>query len=195
MFNFYAFISFIFITAYTPGPNNIMSMSNASRLGFRKSFPFNLGILAGFVIVMILCTLFSAGLYALIPKIKPFMLVIGAGYMLYLAWKIWKSDSDIHVQDTKGSTFLSGCLLQFVNPKILIYGITSMSSYILPVYQAPLILSGFILLLSLVGFSGTVCWAVFGSAFSKIFKEHRKLLNGIMALLLVYCAVSLVLPA
>jgi len=195
MFNFYAFISFILITAYTPGPNNIMSMSNASRLGFRKSFPFNLGILAGFAIVMTLCTLFSAGLYALIPKIKPVMLVIGAGYMLYLAWKIWKSDSDIQVQDTKGSSFLSGCLLQFVNPKIMIYGITSMSSYILPVYQAPLILAGFVLLLSLVGFSGTVCWAVFGAVFSKIFKEHRKLLNGIMALLLVYCAASLFLPA
>ncbi|HYE69733.1 MAG TPA: LysE family transporter, partial [Anaerovoracaceae bacterium] len=107
MFNLYAFLSFIFITAYTPGPNNIMSMSNASKLGFRKSFPFNLGILAGFSIVMILCTLFSTALYTLIPKIKPVMIVIGAGYMLYLAWKIWKSNSDIQIQDTKGSSFLS----------------------------------------------------------------------------------------
>jgi len=194
MFNLYAFLSFIFITAYTPGPNNIMSMSHASKLGFRKSFPFNLGILAGFSIVMTLCTLFSTTLYALIPKIKPVMLVLGAGYMLYLAWKIWKSNSDIHVQDKKSSSFLSGCLLQFVNPKIMVYGITAMSSYILPVFHDTVILSGFVLLLSLVGFSGTVCWAIFGAAFSKVFKEHRKLLNGIMALLLVYCAVSLFLP-
>jgi len=194
MFNLYAFLSFIFITAYTPGPNNIMSMSHASKLGFRKSFPFNLGILAGFSIVMTLCTLFSTTLYALIPKIKPVMLVLGAGYMLYLAWKIWKSNSDIHVQDTKSSSFLSGCLLQFVNPKIMVYGITAMSSYILPVFHDSVILSGFVLLLSLVGFSGTVCWAIFGAAFSKVFKEHRKLLNGIMALLLVYCALSLFLP-
>jgi cysteine/O-acetylserine efflux protein len=195
MFNFYSFISYIFITAYTPGPNNIMSMSHASRLGFRKSFPFNLGILFGFTIVMALCTLFSAGLYALIPKIKPVMLIVGAGYMLYLAWKIWKSNSDIQVRNAKSSSFLSGCLLQFMNPKILVYGITSMSSYILPVFQAPFVLAGFVLLLSLVGFTGTVCWAVFGSVFSKVFKEHRKLLNGVMAFLLVYCAVSLFLPA
>lgn len=191
MFHLYAFLSFIFITAYTPGPNNIMSMSHASKLGFRKSFPFNLGILAGFSIVMTLCALFSTVLYAMIPKIKPVMLVIGAGYMLYLAWKIWKSDSNIHVQDTKISSFRSGCLLQFVNPKIMVYGITAMSSYILPVFHDPLILSWFVLLLSLVGFSGTVCWAIFGAVFSRFFQEHSKLLNGILALLLVYCAASL----
>lgn len=195
MFHFYSFLSYAFITSYTPGPNNIMSMSHAGRLGFRKSFPFNLGILFGFTIVMSLCTLFSAGLYALIPKIKPVMLILGAGYMLYLAWKIWKSDPDIQAEDAKSSSFLSGCLLQFVNPKSIIYGITAMSSYILPVFQTPLVLAGFVLLLALVGFSGTVCWAVFGSVFAKVLKEHRKLLNGIMAILLVYCAVSLFLPA
>lgn len=195
MFHLYSFLSYIFITAFTPGPNNIMAMSNASRLGFRRSFPFLLGMFLGFAAVMTLCTLLSASLYALIPKIKPFMLAAGAGYMLYLAWKIWKSNSDIQVQDTKGSTFLSGCLLQFVNPKIMIYGITAMSSYILPVYRNPLILAGFAFLLSLVGFAGSNCWAAFGSVFSKILRDHRKLLNGIMALLLIYCAVSLFLPA
>jgi threonine/homoserine/homoserine lactone efflux protein len=57
------------------------------------------------------------------------------------------------------------------------------------------ILAGFVVLLSLVGFAGMTCWAAFGSAFAKVFKERRKLLNGIMAILLVYCAVSLFLPA
>lgn len=45
MFSWIGFLSYVFITAFTPGPNNIMSMSNASRLGFKKAFPFNLGIL------------------------------------------------------------------------------------------------------------------------------------------------------
>lgn len=40
MFNWLNFLSYAVITAITPGPNNIMSMSNAGRLGFRKSFPF-----------------------------------------------------------------------------------------------------------------------------------------------------------
>lgn len=194
MFHLYPFLSFIFVTAYTPGPNNLLSMSYAGRLGFRKSFRFNLGILCGFVSVMVLCAVFSAALYALIPKIKPVMVVVGSAYMLLLAWKVWKSSADAETKAESGCTFLTGCLLQFVNPKIFIYGITAISAYILPVYQSPVILLAFVLLLSAVGFSASMCWALFGTAFSKLFKEHSKPVNAVMVILLIYCAVSLLLP-
>lgn len=35
MFNWFAFLTYAVITAATPGPNNIMSMSNGGRLGFK----------------------------------------------------------------------------------------------------------------------------------------------------------------
>ena len=54
MFHWIPFFTYAVATAITPGPNNIMSMSNGSRFGFRKAFPFNLGIGAGFSIVMLL---------------------------------------------------------------------------------------------------------------------------------------------
>ncbi len=186
-----AFLAYILVTAYTPGPNNILSMSNGSMYGFKKSFPFNVGILCGFFIVMTLCTLFSAALFAVIPKIKTAMLILGAIYMLYLAWKIFKSSTHGPQAQKNRSTFLSGMMLQFVNPKIMVYGITSMSVYILPYYKdlGHVILFG--LLLSSVGFSATLCWSAFGTAFSRLLKNHAKVLNPIMALLLVYCAVSL----
>ena len=155
MFNLYAFLAYIFVTAFTPGPNNIMSMGNASRYGLRKSFRFNLGILLGFSIVMILCTLLSAILFQVIPTIKPFTLIIGAAYILWLAFKTWNA-SDIKVSTGKDSNFLSGFLLQFVNPKIIIYGITAMSSYILPYFSAPSALIAFALILAFVGFVGTM---------------------------------------
>ncbi len=44
MFPWYSFLTYAVITAATPGPNNVMSMSNAGRLGFRRALPFNLGI-------------------------------------------------------------------------------------------------------------------------------------------------------
>ena len=86
MFNWISFLTYAVVTAVTPGPNNIMSMSNGSRKGFRGALPFNLGIWLGFSIVMLLCTLFCSVLSAFIPKIKLPMLIIGAAYMLYLAW-------------------------------------------------------------------------------------------------------------
>ena len=82
MFHFYDFFIYCFITAYTPGANNLLSMSNAIRLGFRRSVRFNFGILAGFTAVMSVCTAFSATLYSFLPKVKIVMQLLGAAYML-----------------------------------------------------------------------------------------------------------------
>lgn len=68
-----------------------------------------------------------------------------------------------------------------------------MSLYILPVYHSVAALIGFTIILSLIGASGSFVWALFGAAFCNFFSKHTKLVNAIMALLLVYCAVSLFL--
>lgn len=191
MFSWINFLTYAIITAVTPGPNNIMSMSNAGRLGFKKSLPFNFGILAGFSIVMLICTFFCNTLSAFIPKIKLPMLIIGAIYMLWLAWKTFKSSSEIK-EDHSRSGFLSGLLLQFINPKIYIYCIVSMEAYILPFYQGKWgELIFFALLLAFMGFAFTLCWSLFGSAFKLLFSKYAKVTNAVMALLLVYCAASL----
>lgn len=193
MFPWYSFLTYAVITAATPGPNNIMSMSNAGRLGFRRALPFNLGIWVGFTLVMALCTLFCTALSALIPAIRLPMLVLGAAYMLYLAWGTFRS-SDVIQEDHAREGFRSGLLLQFINPKIYLYGIMSMEAYILPYYSGqPAVLLFFALLLAFIGFVFTLAWAVFGSVFRLLFSRHARTVNTIMALLLVYCAVSLFL--
>jgi len=193
MFSWLSFLSYVVITAVTPGPNNIMSMSNAGRLGFRKAFSFNLGIWCGFSVVMLICTFFCNTLSTQIPKIKMPMLVIGALYMLYLAWSILKSPTEIKEVSPR-SGFISGFILQFINPKEYIYGIVSMEAYILPFYhgQWPSLIL-FALLLAFIGFTSTVLWALFGSAFKLLFSRYAKITNTVMSLLLVYCAVSLFL--
>ena len=193
MFNWISFLTYAAVTAVTPGPNNIMSMSNGSRKGFRGALPFNLGIWAGFSAVMVLCTVFCSLLSRWIPKIKTPMLLAGACYMLYLAWETFCSSDAIEENHSRDG-FLSGLLLQFVNPKIYIYGIMSMEAYILPFYSSrPLPLLGFALLLALIGFAFTLLWSAFGSIFKWLFSRHARLVNTAMALLLVYCAISLFL--
>lgn len=193
MFHWLNFLSYAIVTAATPGPNNLMSMSNGSRLGFRRALPFNLGIWAGFSGAMLLCTFFCSSLTAAIPKIKTPMLIAGALYMLVLAWKTFRSSSVIEEKHSR-SGFFSGLILQFVNPKLYIYGIVSMEAYILPYYQERReVLVLFALLLAFIGFAFTLCWSLFGSAFKLLFSKYAKVTNTVMALLLVYCAVSLFL--
>ncbi|QUI23756.1 LysE family transporter [Vallitalea pronyensis] len=186
------FLSYVFLTTFTPGPNNIMSMSNASRYGLKRSIRFNLGIFTGFFIIIVMCNIFSVTLYQVIPSVKPLMTYIGAGYILMLAWKTFKSKPGKKgTINTYTDTFQSGLLLQFVNPKVILYGITIVSTFIAPYYHAPMILGGFSLFLAFISFVSTCSWALFGSLFQSFLSHHYKIINLVMALLLVYCAVSL----
>lgn len=192
--NFSAFLSYVIISTFTPGPNNIMSMSNASQYGFKRSLPFNFGVFAGFFIIMSLSSFFSVTLFNLIPTIKPIMVYIGAAYILWLAWKIFKSKPHTGEGDPKRTnTFSTGLILQFVNLKVILYGITVTSTFIIPYYNSTIVIILFSMALAFVALMSTSCWSLFGSIFKKFFDDHSKVVNTAMALLLVYTAISLLL--
>lgn len=192
--NVAAFLSYVFITTFTPGPNNIMSMSNAARYGFRKSLPFNVGIFFGFLVILALSSLFSVTLFSVLPNVKPVMTVIGAAYILWLAYKTYTSKPHDPTQaHRQTNTLTAGLLLQFVNPKVILYSITTLSTFIVPYYQAVSTVILFAVFLAFVGFFSTCCWSLFGSVFQRFLSAHQKLVNSVMALLLIYCAVSLFL--
>lgn len=110
--NLTAFFSYVIVTTFTPGPNTIMSMSNAAKYGFKKSLPFIFGVFAGFITILALSGIFSLSLYKIVPSIKPIMTTIGAVYILYLAWKIYKSEPNTDNDYEKATnTFISGMLL------------------------------------------------------------------------------------
>lgn len=191
MFNISSFLIYALVTAFTPGPNNLMSMSRAGKVGFRRTLPLNLGMLTGFAIIITACTFFCSTFTSLIPKIKTPMLVVGAAYILYLAWKTFRSTGELE-ENSSGKGYLSGLVLQFINPKLYLYAIVSMEAYVLPFYSdEPLILLGFSMFLSVLALLSNFCWALFGTVFKLVFSKYARLTNTVMALLLVYCAVSL----
>ncbi len=192
--NFTAFLSYVLLTTFTPGPNNIMCMSNASKDGFKKTFPFVLGAVSGYFVILCLGAAFTTLLYNIIPAVEPYMLVVGAAYILWLAWTVWRSKPH---EEKKGlaavNSYGSGFLLQFVNIKGILFAVTVMSSFILPFYQSIPVVSVFALALTAIGLASTTSWALFGAVFERFFKKYSKITNGVMALLLVYCAVTMIL--
>jgi threonine/homoserine/homoserine lactone efflux protein len=192
--NLIPFVSYVLVTAFTPGPNNVMSMLNAGRVGFRKGIKFNLGIFIGFVVVMILCAAFSTVLMAYLPAIKPVMKYIGAAYILWLAYKTYKSHYEVNDSKT-GSAFgiKEGFSLQFVNVKVILYGITTLSTFILPVFSNRLVILSFAIGLAIIGSISNCSWALFGSLFHNLLSKQAKLVNTVMALVLVYTAVSILM--
>jgi threonine/homoserine/homoserine lactone efflux protein len=191
MFNIAAFLSYVFVTTFTPGPNNIMSMTNGNNFGYKKTLKYILGVTTGFAVIMILCNYLNLLLVGFVPKIKIYMDILGVAYMLYLAVKILRSSSTSHNGQSKSlNTFTAGITMQFVNPKVILYGITVTSSFILPYYNDIGILLLFSIFFALIAFLSTSCWALFGSLFQKFLSKYNKLFNIAMALLLVYSALS-----
>lgn len=186
-----AFMAYIFLTAFTPGPNNIMALSLAGSHGFRRSLAFCLGVFFGFLIVMSLCAAFSGLLYSLIPGLEPWLRRIGAAYILVLAWLVFRDQGAGDSKETGRPGGLgTGLVMQLVNIKVIIYGLTALSVFILPYCRSGAGLAGFVLLLSLVGLAGTLTWAWLGSLLKSIFTHHRLLANSLLALTLIACAIS-----
>ncbi|MFZ5354136.1 MAG: LysE family transporter [Bacillota bacterium] len=191
MFNLVPFLSYVFIATYTPGPNNIMSMLNATRYGFTKNISFLLGIFSGFFIIMLLCSYFNIMLYQALPKVKPIMEILGAAYMLYLAFLVLRSNKKKKDGADSGLyTFKAGIAMQFINPKVILYGITVISSFIIPIYKEPFSLIAFSVFLAFIGLTATTCWALFGAVFQSFLHKYKKPFDIAMALLLIYCAAA-----
>lgn len=195
MFDWFTFLTYAVLTTITPGPNTIVAMSNGSRRGFFKGVPLNLGMWCGFSIVMIACAALTSVLSAWIPKIKTPMIFVGAAYLLWLAWKCLRRSTQIDEKETKdGRQFLTGFAMQFVNPKIMLYGVMSYEAYILPVFEGNLpVLLGFAFVLSTIGFVNGLLWSAGGNLFRTLFSKHGRIVNTIMAALLVWCALKLIL--
>ena len=188
---FSAFFVFTFITAITPGPNNILSLSTGSRKGFRGSLPVLAGICAGFFCVMFICGLLSFSFSARSPLFIRVMRYAGCLYILWLAWKIATAKPDADDAAEAGAGFMTGFVLQFVNVKIMIYGMTAYSAFILPYYDSFAALLAGMCFLALMGSAGTVVWAVAGAVLQRLFRQHARLMNILMALMLLACAWSL----
>lgn len=194
--NIAAFASFVLLSTLSPGPNNIMTLSNATKYGFKRAERYCFGVLFGCLIAFTACTVFTSALFNYMPMIEPVMKWVGAAYMLALAVIIYRDRP--HEENGKKRRFrtdsvMAGFTITLTNVKFYLFALTALTTFILPYYTTVPQLVFFIVLMSLSSFLATSCWALFGSAFQKLLTNHSKAANTVMALMLVYCAVSIAL--
>jgi len=192
LFNLTAFLSYVLVVSFTPGPNVVLSMVNANKFGFRKTLKFLLGIFLGFFIIMFISNYFNLLLFNIIPKIRSYMGILGSVYMAYLAFLIIRSkDSDKQKVDVRLNSFFIGFSLQFINPKLILYAVTVSSNFIIPYYNSNMAILLFTIFLSSLIFISVSLWALFGALFKKFLSKYRKPFNFLMGVLLLYGAISI----
>ena len=179
------------LTVWSPGPNNILLLSTASKYGVSGNLRFMTGIWSGSLTLMCLSGLFCSTLGTVIPGIQPVMKYLGAAYILYLAWQTWKRRPPSDQVQEKKPTWLIGFVLQLVNVKIIIYGLTMFSAYILPYESRIYMLFFFAVYLMILGALGNLIWAFAGNMLKRFYTRYYRLMNAVMALLLVWCSLRI----
>lgn len=82
---------------------------------------------------MFLCGILCISLSQISDVYQSRMKYVGAVYLLWLAWHIFisKPDAKSEVMSKKPS-FMSGFIVQFVNVKVMLYGMVSITSFVFP---------------------------------------------------------------
>ncbi|MCP9480086.1 LysE family translocator [Marisediminitalea aggregata] len=162
-----AICTFAFITTVTPGPNNVMLLASGAQYGYARTIPHMLGIVFG-VAMLLLSVLLGLGmLFSLYPVLYSVLNVVGALYLLWLAYKIASApvgEIEVVAGEDKGPLrWWESALFQFVNPKAWMMALGSVSTFAQP--GELYVQSGAVIMLAfaLIGFPSISLWAGAGS--------------------------------
>ena len=154
---------FALVSSITPGPNNMMIMASGANFGLRASLPHLLGIGLGFMFMIVAVGLGLGGIFSRYPVLHSVLAVVGAVYLLWLAWKIATATSVSMAQGSgKPMTFMQAAAFQWVNPKAWAMALSATTTYAPTVdYQAGILVVA--LIFGVINIPSVGVWASFGT--------------------------------
>lgn len=182
-----SFLLFCVVMTGTPGPNNAMVLLVGARVGVWRAMPLVAGISVGVGLLLAALGLGLGTLLSAIPGFDVALRVVGAAYILWLAWKIASSGPlQVRDDDTAPMGFFGGVAFQWVNPKAWAVTISGVATYVPAEHHAQNVLLAAVILL-LVSVPCVGIWAVGGATFHRLLMHPRYalLFNLSMALVLL----------
>ncbi len=180
---------FAFVSAITPGPNNIMLLTSGVNFGFRRTVPHMLGVIVGFLLMMLCVALGAAAVFRAVPVLHDVLKVGGALYLLWLAWRIANAGPASlsgESQVARPMRFLEAFWFQWVNPKAIAMALTAIAVY---AGAADFWQGGAIVLLvfAVATLFSVTLWTGFGLGLRPMLQNARavRVFNIVMAVLLV----------
>lgn len=177
-------ISFVFATsvlAISPGPDNIFVLTQSIVNGKKYGLATVFGLMAGCIIHT---TLVAFGVSAIIKENETVFFVIkllGAIYLLYLAFKVYQSDAKITLSNAKVDQnsalqlFQKGFLMNVLNPKVTIFFLAFFPQFLFSKTLSTVVqfyvLGGLFILVSFLVFGGI---ALLAGSISNYLKRNTK---------------------
>jgi threonine/homoserine/homoserine lactone efflux protein len=121
--------AFSFVSAVTPGPNNVLLWASGMRFGFRRSLRHVVGTAIG---IGGLAVAVAVGLGALLSAASGLTVVMrlaGSIYLAWLAWQIAKSGDVNRAELDRPMGLRAAALFQVANPKAWIFALGAISTF------------------------------------------------------------------
>ena len=183
---------FWFVTAYTPGPNNIVASYSGFNFGIKKTIPHILGVTLGFTSLVFFLTLGLINIFKLFPIIQVIIKYMGTVFLLYLAYKISFSKGSIETNKENPVKFIETFLFQYLNPKGVMVAVVVVSTYV-DLGENYINYATQVILLALL-FSGSsiTLWTFIGKFLRKFATNEKfiKYFNYVMSLLLILSIIT-----
>ena len=188
---FLPLILFGIATAFTPGPNNILSSYSGFNFGFKKTIPLMLGVILGWTSML---TVMASGLIIIFQKyifLQSIIKILGTIFLIYLAYKIAFSSTNESENIKKPVLFFDTFLFQFINPKGVMVAMIAVSTFIDVqnnyLRDASIVITTYFFM----AVFSVSSWCLLGKYLRKFAtsKKFIKKFNYIMSFLLIVCVI------
>lgn len=191
------FIAFCIAMTGTPGPNNMMVLTVASRHGVRGALPLIAGIAIGSALQMAAVGGGFGATIAARPSLQVVLQIAGSAFLVWIAVQIARSGPlEIeHTDEPRLVGFWGGAGFQWINPKAWAVTTGAAATY-LPEASTPMDISIASVVLALSAITTLLVWAVGGSVLRRFLQvpAYATIFNLAAAALLLLSIAALFIP-
>lgn len=133
---FLAFLPAALALNLTPGADMMFCFAQGMKGGARPALAASAGISAGVLVHVALAGLGLGALLAALPHLFDAIRWIGAGYLLWLAWKTLRTPLDTGAAPPahRSRAFRDGLLVNLSNPKVILFVLAFLPQFVDPAH-------------------------------------------------------------
>ena len=185
------FLLFAFVASITPGPTNILVLTNSQHFGVKNTVP---AILGGCIAASAIVLVSGAGAGEVLrqyPLIRQIMSWTGVLWLSWISWQLFRAPAvRLAAENRIRFTARAAALLQIVNPKTWMMALAVVSLFAPAGEGALRDIALMALWFLLISVACLLCWAWLGQAVNKVFRTAAAMVRfqRLMALCLFISA-------
>lgn len=163
-----------FVSAVTPGPNNVMLWASGVQFGMRRTVPHLVGISLGVGSMALLAAAGFGVVVTTVPAVEVVFKVVGSLYLLYLAYRIAGGSATSRGDVAKPLSLAQSVAFQYVNPKAWVFVLAAVSTFRpagTSVAVGSLLMAGVMMVVIVPCAS---LWAAAGTVLSRYLADQRR---------------------